>query len=213
MDTEHDHEAVEPEPDAPTNFGRRRLLAGAGATLFGGGFLVGRWSKRGPRDRVDVGSIDEILATIRADGHFPFSTRARAGEDDAPDHAVVAWDPSVPEANALYGQPENSTNVFEKNPVVNVSTGLLVLFLRSTHRGCLSRYCESSGWFEDPCHGSRWNRWGEWTGGPAPRGLDRHKSEIVDGRLLVDLEHVVPGVAREVGVLRQDPEGPNCLDL
>jgi len=42
------------------------------------------------------------------------------------------------------------------------------------------------GWFECPCHGSRYNAVGELERGPAPRGLDRFALREVAGEVEVD---------------------------
>ena len=57
----------------------------------------------------------------------------------------------------------------------------ITLFQTCPHLGCRVPSCESSQWFECPCHGSRYNRVGEKRGGPAPRGMDRFPASV-DGR-------------------------------
>ena len=57
--------------------------------------------------------------------------------------------------------------------------GYVALYQKCVHLGCRVPWCESSQWFECPCHGSKYNRVGEKQGGPAPRGLDRFP---LDGR-------------------------------
>ena len=47
------------------------------------------------------------------------------------------------------------------------------LYQRCVHLGCRVPFCESSKWFECPCHGSKYNGVGEYQLGPAPRGMDR----------------------------------------
>ena len=56
--------------------------------------------------------------------------------------------------------------------------GIVALYQKCVHLGCKVPWCETSQWFECPCHGSKYNRVGEKQGGPAPRGLDRF---VVDG--------------------------------
>ena len=51
--------------------------------------------------------------------------------------------------------------------------GFVALYQKCVHLGCRVPFCETSQWFECPCHGSQYNRVGEKKGGPAPRGLDR----------------------------------------
>jgi cytochrome b6-f complex iron-sulfur subunit len=72
-------------------------------------------------------------------------------------------------------------------------------------------WCQSSQWFECPCHGSRYNRYGEWTRAPAPRGLDRYASFVDDGRFIVDLGNELTGPPRTARTLEQSPEGPSCV--
>jgi cytochrome b6-f complex iron-sulfur subunit len=88
---------------------------------------------------------------------------------------------------------------------------VMALFQKCVHLGCKVPWCLSSQWFECPCHGSRYNRWGEWQGGPAPRGLDRFALTIQDGVVAVNTATVVTGPSRQSGVLDQPPEGPSCL--
>ncbi len=44
------------------------------------------------------------------------------------------------------------------------------LYQRCVHLGCRVPFCNSSKWFECPCHGSKYNEAGEYQLGPAPRG-------------------------------------------
>jgi hypothetical protein len=73
-----------------------------------------------------------------------------------------------------------------------VATGpsrVLALYDRSPQMGEPIHYCPTSGWFEDPAHGSKFDGLGRYALGPAPRGMDRFAVEIVDGvdRYLRDL--------------------------
>jgi len=90
--------------------------------------------------------------------------------------------------------------------------GLLLLIGKCTHLGCGAPWCSSSEWFECPCHGSRFNRVGEYKFGPAVRGLDRYRLRIVDGRELVaDTSEPVQGPPRGTDTIRQPPAGPHCV--
>lgn len=119
--------------------------------------------------------------------------------------SIVVWDPSVSAAEREYG---------EDHAILDDNTGLMALFSRACpHLGCNVPWCQTSQWFECPCHGSRYNRWGEWTGGPAPRGLDRYPSFIDDdGILVVDFGNLLTGPARTANALEQSREGPPCVD-
>jgi cytochrome b6-f complex iron-sulfur subunit len=87
---------------------------------------------------------------------------------------------------------------------------VLALYWRCVHLGCKVPWCHSSQWLECPCHGSRYNRWGEWQGGPAPRGLDRFAVEVRDGHVFVDTADVITGPPRQSPALDPPPEGPTC---
>ena len=60
--------------------------------------------------------------------------------------------------------------------------GIMPLYQRCVHLGCRVPYCASSGWFECPCHGSKYNGAGEYKLGPAPRGMDRFRIEVTDAQ-------------------------------
>lgn len=118
---------------------------------------------------------------------------------------VLVWDPSDGAAMRAYG---------DQHAVVSDDVGLMAVDAQNCpHLGCGVPWCQSSQWFECPCHGSRYNRYGEWTGGPAPRGLDRFSSTVDgDGAFVVDLSDLISGPARTANVLEQSPEGPSCVD-
>ncbi len=201
-------------PDGPgpdRTIPRRTVLAAVGGVLVGG--LLGSLMTRPaapldgeglPTADLRIGAIDHVLDRIRRDGPLLLPDRvARL--------AVVTWDPSYrSEAGSAldrYG-PEA-----EDHPIVDATTGLLVLsLLSSTHADCRVRFCEASQWFEEPCHGSRFNRWGEWTAGPAPRGLDRYRSRVTqEGDLIASLSDHIVGPHREIGILDQPSQGPTCV--
>lgn len=118
---------------------------------------------------------------------------------------VVTWDPSVSGAEEAYG---------EEHTVLDDSRGLMALYHKCVHLGCRVPWCQSSQWFECPCHGSKYNRWGEYTDGPAPRGLDRFPSQVdADGNLVVSTGTILTGPARTANVLQQQPEGPHCVSI
>ena len=73
-------------------------------------------------------------------------------------------------------------------------------------------WCDSSGQFECPCHGSVFNRLGEYRRGPAPRGMDRLAVEVVDGVALVDVGTVTLGDPPSVESIDEPPKGPECLE-
>jgi len=56
--------------------------------------------------------------------------------------------------------------------------GLLALYAVCTHLGCLPKWQAINDRFECPCHGSKFERNGEYIGGPAPRGMDRFVATV-----------------------------------
>ena len=170
----------------------------AGLGFFGLGVLGFLWPRVGEGFGAElvVGNAQEILDEInteRAPFRFPEGRLY-----------IIRWDPSVSGAEDTYG---------DDAAVIDESNGLMALFQRCVHLGCTVPWCQSSQWFECPCHGSRYNRWGEYTDGPAPRSLDRFPTRIDDnGDVVVDTAVVLTGVSRTGGVLQQSPEGPACID-
>lgn len=71
-------------------------------------------------------------------------------------------------------------------------------------------YCRSSGWFEDPRHGEKFDGRGIYADGPAASDLDLVAVRVEDGEVLVN-----PGVVTartERGSERlEDPAGPFCV--
>jgi len=89
--------------------------------------------------------------------------------------------------------------------------GLRALYQKCPHLGCRVPFCESSGRFECPCHGSVYNVIGEYISGPAPRGMDRFQIAISpDGRVLVDTTSVIEGPARGILTGPDTATGRSC---
>ncbi|MEX2505202.1 MAG: ubiquinol-cytochrome c reductase iron-sulfur subunit [Egicoccus sp.] len=184
--------------------GRRTFLRYSlfGATSAGlGGFGLAALAQLWPRPgdeltgEVPIANAAELAATIEGD-RAPY----RVPEGGL---SIVVWDPSLSAAERNYGEDHAIGDGF----------GLMALYSQACpHLGCAVPWCQSSQWFECPCHGSRYNRYGEWTGGPAPRGLDRYPSFIdEDGMLVVNFSNLITGPARTANALDQSPEGPACV--
>ena len=173
-----------------------------GLSVAGGGlgFIGMLWPSLGGGFGADItlpDSAEDIYAQIISD-RAPY-------EYPAGRMYVVAWDPSISGAEEAYGTD---------HVMLDGNRGLMALYQKCVHLGCRVPWCQSSQWYECPCHGSKYNKWGEWVGGPAPRGLDRFPSEVDgDGNLVVRTGTVLTGPARTAKVLQQEPEGPNCVDL
>lgn len=165
---------------------------GLGASV-GGSSLAYIWPnlRGGFGALVDIGTEAEIAEGIRGSGgSFPVPA-ARA--------YLVAYD-AADDPDGAYAE-------------VTAGTSFMALYQRCVHLGCRVPWCVASTRFECPCHKSRYNRWGEWQEGPAPRGLDRFKVTVVDDRVLVDTRTIVPGPARTGAVLAEGPTGPSCLGV
>ena len=92
--------------------------------------------------------------------------------------------------------------------VVNPPRTPIALLARSTHLGERLIYCRSSGWFEDPAHGTKFDRLGNYELGPAPRGLDRLATLVQDDVVWVNPNEVTLGPPR--GSHHTKPTGPFC---
>jgi cytochrome b6-f complex iron-sulfur subunit len=96
--------------------------------------------------------------------------------------------------------------------VTQYQGGLRALYQKCPHLGCRVPFCESSGQFECPCHGSIYNELGEYISGPAPRGMDRFPISIQNGHVMVDTSAVVEGPPRGVLQGPSRASGPSCLE-
>ena len=90
--------------------------------------------------------------------------------------------------------------------------GLVALYQKCPHLGCRVPQCDTSRWFECPCHGSQYNQVGEKKGGPAPRGMDRFSISVDAASIVsVDTGTVCPGPAIGTNTTGQEAEGPHCI--
>jgi cytochrome b6-f complex iron-sulfur subunit len=105
---------------------------------------------------------------------------------------------------------------FEETPFVvaggeSDGVGLMALWQRCVHLGCRVPSCEPSQGFECPCHGSKYNRHGEYEDGPAPRNLDRFAVSVDKaGEFVIDTGTVVQ-TARSKNKTVAYPQGPFCV--
>lgn len=95
--------------------------------------------------------------------------------------------------------------------LVRVQGEVVALSWKCTHLGCRVPFCASSGRFECPCHGSVFNRAGEYLAGPAPRGLDRYPVEIgADGIVTIDTATTTDGPPPGTATINEPASGPSC---
>lgn len=174
-------------------FLRNSLFLGMGGVLgaFGAASIGFLWPRLGAGAFgavIDMGAEDEVLNNIaEGNGRFEFPSGRLY---------LVAYDPAKDDE----GQYEE----------LNGGANVMALYQKCVHLGCRVPWCDSSRWFECPCHGSRYNRWGEYQFGPAPRGLDRFPIELRDGNVFVNTGEIVTGPSRTGGVLSEPAAGPNC---
>lgn len=76
--------------------------------------------------------------------------------------------------------------------------------------GEYTEWCETSQMFETPTHGEKFDRRGNYYGGPATKGLDRYPIAVEGDAIYVDLETVIPGPERGANETLE-PEGRFCV--
>ena len=144
--------------------------------------------------KVPIGKVDDVLAVIKQGKGFGYFPNARAWVTEYPASAL-------PKARAVYPSPV----------LAGMEAGLAVLWQKCPHLGCRVPQCESSQWFECPCHGSQYNRAGEKKAGPAPRGMDRFGVEVSGGNVVINTGLQLNGPAIGINTTGQEAEGPHCI--
>lgn len=116
----------------------------------------------------------------------------------------------IPEARAyVVPAPDSLSAQFEGKMVE--AGGLMALFQRCVHLGCRVPWCASSIGFECPCHGSKYNRVGEYYAGPAPRNLDRFVVEIRnEDRFIIRTGTIIQTPRAPIKSVAY-PQGPSCI--
>jgi cytochrome b6-f complex iron-sulfur subunit len=95
--------------------------------------------------------------------------------------------------------------------LAGMEQGVVALYQKCVHLGCKVPWCQTSQWFECPCHGSKYNRVGEKQGGPAPRGLDHFVVTISGDSISIDTSVPILGVPIGTNTTGQGAEGPPCV--
>jgi cytochrome b6-f complex iron-sulfur subunit len=179
---------------------RRQFFNRAIFTTFGAflafqglGYLAFFWPKLtgGFGSDVDAGAVEDLVAqTQNPDGTIGpvFVPEARAYVVPAPDSLSAQFD--------------------GRNVAVG---GLMALFQRCVHLGCLVPWCASSIGFECPCHGSKYNSVGEYFAGPAPRNLDRFVVEVRNNDRFIIRTGEIIETPRAPSASVQYPQGPSCI--
>jgi cytochrome b6-f complex iron-sulfur subunit len=150
-------------------------------------------------------------------GGFGGTVNAGASLQDVLDYNQDNKQPYyVPEARTyLVPYPKDDVakakEVPQYAPVIEgMEQGIVALYQKCVHLGCKVPWCQTSQWFECPCHGSKYNRVGEKRGGPAPRGLDHFVVTVSGSALSIDTSVPILGVPIGTDTTGQGAEGPPC---
>jgi cytochrome b6-f complex iron-sulfur subunit len=198
---------VAPDPEA-IGVSRRMFFNRAYVSLMGlgiGGFAAAAfvgflWPTAkggGFGGKVNAGKLDDIKLNIRLNNGFYYLPAARTWITAYPADAV-------PKAKQVY------------SPLLvpGFEAGLTAMYQKCPHLGCRVPNCNSSQWFECPCHGSQYNRNGEKKAGPAPRGMDRFIISVSGGGdVTIDTlgGAAIPGPPIGTNTTGQEAEGPHCI--
>jgi len=193
---------VPPDPEAigvtRRQFLNRSIIAFfiLGLSGFGAAVIAFLWPqpKGGFGSKIKVGKITDIQAQISSGKGFYYVPEGRMWLTNYPLAAVD-------KAKKVYPQPV----------LASMEAGVAVLYQKCPHLGCRVPSCQTSQWFECPCHGSQYNAAGEKKGGPAPRGMDRFATSVSGGELTVDTGTVIQGPPIGTNTTGQEAEGPHCV--
>ncbi|HUR50175.1 MAG TPA: Rieske 2Fe-2S domain-containing protein [Acidimicrobiales bacterium] len=178
-------------------FLNRGVVGAFGLALsgFGGSMLAFLWpsGKGGFGSKVKAGSLDDIKAGIADGNGFFYFAEARTWFTEYPASAV-----------------KDAEKFYTGGVLEGMKQGINALYQKCPHLGCRVPSCESSQWFECPCHGSKYNQVGEKKAGPAPRGMDRFPVLIDGGQVIVDTGLVTQGPPIGTNTTGQEAEGPFC---
>jgi cytochrome b6-f complex iron-sulfur subunit len=169
----------------------------AGLGSFGAAVLAFLWPSLsgGFGSKVTLGKVSDILAEINTKKEPKYFAEARTYITAYPKEDIG-----------------KAKKVYAPGVVKGMESGIAALYQKCVHLGCKVPWCSNSQWFECPCHGSQYNRVGEYKAGPAPRGLDRFDA-VVDaaGNVTVDTSQVRIGPAQGTNTTGQEAEGPHCV--
>ena len=193
---------VDPEVIGVTRrqFFNRSIVAmmGLGLSGFGAAVLAFLWPKLGGGfgNKIQLGKLSDIqqqMEQTKAPVYFP---EGRVYLNPYPSSAVT-----------------KAKKYYSAAVLPGMEAGVVALYQKCVHLGCRVPWCQTSQWFECPCHGSQYNRVGEKKGGPAPRGLDRFPVTVSGGQVVVDTGNVILGPPIGVNTTGQEAEGPHCISI
>jgi cytochrome b6-f complex iron-sulfur subunit len=194
----------EPVDEEELGVSRRQFLnravlgvSGFSAAALGIGILGFLWptGASGFGGKVNAGSLEDILAEIEDKQQPKYIPEAKTYLRPYPPQDLPA-----------------AKKVPSYKPVLpGMEEGIVALYQRCVHLGCRVPWCQSSQWFECPCHGSKYNAVGEKRDGPAPRGLDRFVVAVEGGDVIIDTGVVITGPPIGTNTTKQGQEGPSCI--
>lgn len=172
------------------------VMMGLGLSGFGAAILAFLWPmpKGGFGSKIRVGAVSDVLAKISANKGFLYSAEGRMWLTAYPTSAI-----------------EKAKAVYPSAVLPSMEAGVVALYQKCPHLGCRVPSCQTSQWFECPCHGSQYNLAGEKKGGPAPRGMDRFATSVTADVLTVDTGTILQGPAIGTNTTGQEAEGPHCV--
>ncbi len=178
-------------------FFNRGILTGLSLAVagFGGAALAFLWPSgaSGFGGKINVGSVDDVQKSIDAKQPF-YNASAKVYIQPYPKQDL-----------------KKAQKVYPSTITAGMAQGYVALYQKCVHLGCRVPWCQTSQWFECPCHGSKYNRVGEKRGGPAPRGLDRFVLSVSGSSIVVDTGTIVQGPPIGTDTTGQGQEGAPCV--
>lgn len=148
----------------------------------------------GTGDLLDLGELQPLLDQMAATGRLYLP--------EASGYLVAYPADKVEAAKAVYPASLHPS----------LDLGVLLLSQKCPHLGCRVPECNSSGWFECPCHLGRFSGVGEFRDGLATRGMDMIPLvALPEQHVGADLARIEQGIDKAVDVTGQDAAGPHCV--
>ncbi len=156
---------------------RQLIVLGVAFLILGVGFGIAQLRQQ-PDLIVSLGSAD----------HFPPESVTELGLPAA------FFDSMHPPRGPQASNPIGWVSPVPIFLVHDPTAGFLAFYNRDTHSSCRIKWVRESQRFEDPCHGAKYTRTGDYLEGPAPRGLDRFAVIVTnDGLVEVDVSRFQMG--------------------
>jgi cytochrome b6-f complex iron-sulfur subunit len=179
-------------------FFNRGILTGLSLAVagFGGASLAFLWPSGagGTSGKINVGTLDLIQEDLDKKQPF-YNATAQVYIQPYPKQDVA-----------------KAEKIYPSTITAGMAQGYVALYQKCPHLGCRVPWCQTSQWFECPCHGSKYNRVGEKRGGPAPRGMDSFPLAVTGGSIIVDKSAgAIQGPPIGTDTTGQGQEGAPCV--